>query len=115
MRARIALRTVLLLLPIVLSSCQLLGGSTQVRFLNSASFTLASVQFGSLTLGSPLAPGPATGYSPVPPGQAVLTAESQTGSWSNGVLLSIVAGHSYTIGFSGASFSAMTVTLTADN
>ncbi len=110
-----AFRAILVLLPVLLSSCQLLGGGTQVRFLNSTSFTLASIQFGSLSVSSPLAPGPATGYFPVSPGQGVLTAESQAGTWTNGILLTIVAGHSYEITFSGTSFAAMTVALAADN
>ena len=111
---RTVVRLIPLLLPIIVSSCQLLGGSTQVRFLNSSAVTLASIQFGPLTVGA-LAPGLETGYADVPPGQAVLTAESQSGSWSDGTVLSIVAGHSYTISFSGASFSALMVSLTADS
>jgi hypothetical protein len=115
MRVRIAQKASFLLLAVLLSSCQLLGGGTQVRFENSTTFSLVSIQFGSLLINSPLAPGPATGYFPVFPGQSVLTAESQAGTWTNGILLSVAAGQSYTITFSGTSFETMTVTMEADN
>ncbi len=106
-----------LALSALLCGCQLFGGSTQVRFQNgpTSGFVVAAVQFGALADGNPLPPGATTGYFPVMPGQSPLTAESQAGSWSNPVLFTIVAGHSYTVTFSGASFSAMTVTLAADN
>ena len=58
-----------ILLPITLGGCQLLGGSTQVRFNNATSaFTLASIQLGSLTYNSPLSSGSMTGYYAVSPG-----------------------------------------------
>jgi hypothetical protein len=105
-----------ILLPITLGGCQLLGGSTQVRFTNATSaFTLASIQLGSLIYNSPLSSGSMTGYYAVSPGRGVCTAQSQAGQLSNGVLLTVVAGHSYTVSFAGSSFSAMTVTMAADN
>jgi len=106
---------VILLLAALVSSCKLLGGATQVSFLNSTSFTLAVIQLGPLTVASPLSPSSQTGNYSIIPGQNVLTAESQDGTWTNAVLLSIAAGHTYTITFSGSAVGVMTVGITADN
>ncbi len=116
MRTSIRRCVIALALPAVLVCCQLFGGSTQVRFDNATgSVTLASIQLGSLTDASPLAPGAVTGYFSVVPGQNVLTAKSDAGALPNSVLFTIVAGHSYTVTFSGTSFLDMTVTLSPDN
>jgi len=115
MTARMTLRAGLVLFCVLLSACQLLGGGTQVRFLNSTTFPLATIQLGPLVDNSSLAPAAETSYFSIVPGQNVLTAESQTGTWTNGILLSIVAGHSYTVTFSGSAFSSMTVEMAADN
>ena len=102
---------------VALSSCQLFGGATQVRFLNSTSAcTLGAIVFGSVSVRSSLAPaGAETGYYPIAPGQALLQAQNQAdGAWTNGIQLSITAGHSFTITFSGTTFSSMTVSIAAD-
>ena len=104
-----------LALPVALCFCQLFGGSTQVRFLNATSFTLAVIQFGSLVESNPLPPGPATSYFSVVPGTSSLTVESQSSQWSTPLLLPVVAGHSYTVTFTGTIFSRMAVVFSADN
>jgi hypothetical protein len=106
----------LLFLPflLLLSSCQLLGGSTQVSFLNDTSFELATIQFGPLTVSDALAPAAQTGNYAVPPGSNVLTAEIQGGTWTNAILLSVAAGHSYLITFN-QTISQVTVSMTATN
>jgi len=86
-----------------------------VRFQSSATFTLASIQFGSVLDSAPLAPGSTTSYFPIAPGQNVLTAQDQTGAGSNAILLTVVAGHSYTVGFTGGTIATMLVTFAADN
>jgi hypothetical protein len=119
MRARSLVRTAAVLvavsLSILLSSCQLLGGGTQVSFSNTTTFTITTIQFGPVIVSNPVTPGSQTGSFPIPPGQNVLTAESQNGTWTNGILLTIAVGHSYTITFSGSTFSAMIVNMKADN
>lgn len=111
-------RAALVLFPVLLSACQLLGGGTQVRFLNNTTFTLSTIQLGPLIDGASLAPSSETSYFSIVPGQNVLTAQSG-GQQTNGVLLSIVAGHSYTATFSfdttGTAFTDIIVTMTADN
>jgi hypothetical protein len=122
MRERLLPRVVILLLflplLLLLSSCQLLGGSTQVSFLNNTSFELVTIQFGPLTVSDALAPAAQTGNYTVPPGSNVLTAESQGGTWTNAILLSIAVGHSYLITFNPGvppTFSQVTVSMTATN
>ncbi len=119
MRARLLWKAVILLfllpLLLLLSSCQLLGGSTEVTFFNNTSFALGAIQFGPLIVGGGLAPGAQTGSYPIPPGQNVLTAESGS-AWTTAVLLSIAAGHGYLITFNpAATFSQVTVSLVATN
>jgi hypothetical protein len=120
MRGKLLLKAVILVLPIMLlsallTSCQLLGG-TEVSFVNSTVFTITTIQFGPLIVNSPLAPSSQTSSFAITPGQNVLTAQSQGGSSTNAVLLSIVAGHSYTVTFNaGATFSLVTVSLAATN
>jgi hypothetical protein len=120
MRERLLSRVFILLLSLPfllsLSSCQLLGGSTQVSFLNNSSFVLATIQFGPLTVSDSLPNATQTGNYAIPPGSNVLTAESQGGTWTNAILLSVTAGHSYLITFNpGATFSQVTVSMTATN
>jgi len=63
----------------------------------------------------PLGSGLQTGSYSITPGQNALTAQSG-GAQTNAVLLTIVAGHSYTVTFNpGATFSQVTVTLAAVN
>ena len=115
MRTRLVLKAFILLLPIPFTSCQLLGG-TEVSFINSTAFSIAIIQFGPLVVSGPLAPSSQTRSYTITPGQNVLTAESQGGSWTNAVLLSIVAGHGYTVTFNpGATFSQVTISLAAIN
>jgi hypothetical protein len=114
--SRVVILPLFLLLLLLLSSCQLLGGSTQVSFLNNTSFQLATIQFGPLTVSDALAPAAQSGNFSIPPGSNVLTAENQGGTWTNAVLLSIAAGHGYLITFNpGATFSQVTVSMTATN
>jgi hypothetical protein len=104
-----------LLLPVVLASCQLLGGTT-VTFINATAFAISSIELGPLTVGGPLGPGLQTGTYSITPGQNTLTAQGPGGSQTNAVLFSIVAGHGYTITFNAAAtFSLVTVTLAAVN
>jgi len=105
----------LLLFAVLLSSCTIFQPTTQVTFVNNTSFILANIKLGSLTVGSSLTPSTQTGVYSITPGQSVLTAESQNGTWTNEVLLSIAAGHSYTITFSGSKFETMTASMTATN
>jgi hypothetical protein len=120
MRRKLLFRALIFSLVVVptaalLSSCQLFG-VTQVSFVNSTAFTITTIQLGPLIVGSPLASGGQTGSFTISPGQNVLTAESQGGAWTNAVLLSIVAGHSYTVTFNpGATFSQVTVSMAATN
>jgi hypothetical protein len=105
----------LIVLSTLLSSCQLFGGSTQVSFLNDTAFTLASIQLGPLTVGS-LAPSIQSGDFSIPAGQDLLSAESQGGAWTNAVLLSVAAGHSYLVTFNpAATFSQITVSIATTN
>ena len=119
MTVRMTLKAALVLLPVLLSACQLLGGGTQVRFSNMTTFTLVAVQLGPLIDSTPLAPSSETGYFSIVPGQNVLTAQGQAGQYTNGALLAIVAGHSYTVTFSfdatGTAFTDIIVTMAADN
>jgi hypothetical protein len=120
MRRKLLFRVLIFSLVVVpmaafLSSCQLFG-VTQVSFVNSTVFTITTIQLGPLIVGSPLASGGQTGSFTISPGQNVLTAESQGGAWTNAVLLSIVAGHSYTVTFNaGPTFSQVTVSMAATN
>ena len=70
-------RAGLVLFSVLLSACQLLGGGTQVRFLNSTTFVLATIQLGPLVDNSSLASMAETSYFSIVPGQNVLTAESR--------------------------------------
>ena len=116
MRKRLLLRGLIsFFLVVLLTSCQLLGGSTQVSFLNNTAFAFAAVQFGPLIIGG-LDPSSQSGSFSIPPGQNPLSAESQGGSWTDAVLLSIAAGHSYLVTFNpAATFPQITVSLTATN
>jgi len=116
MRTWLVRGIVALSLPIAVCSCTLFGSGTQVRFQSSASFTLAAIQFGSVLDSTPLASGSITSYYSIAPGQSVLTAQDQiTGTWSNAILLTVVAGHSYTVAFAGSTFVSMSATFSADN
>ena len=115
---KLPFRIVLLLMAPFLSaslaSCQLLGG-TDVAFINASAFTIDSIQFGALTVNASLGPSSQTGNYSIAPGQNILTASSQ-GTQTTAVLFTIVAGHNYTVTFSGTgSFSQVTVTLAAVN
>ena len=102
---------------VALSSCQLFGGVTQVRFLNSTtSFTFSVVVFGSVTV-SPLPPAAQpTGYYPIVPGPDLLLAQDQaSGVWTSAIQFTIAAGHSYTIVFSELTPGTLTISFTADN
>jgi hypothetical protein len=105
----------LIVLSALLSSCQLFGGNTQVSFLNNTAFTLASIQFGPLTVDG-LAPSSQSGNFSIPAGQDVLSAESQGGALTTAVSLSIAAGHNYLVTFNpAATFSQITVSIAATN
>ena len=95
-------------------SCQFLAGTT-ATFINSTTFTISTINLGPLTVNGPLGSGLQTGSYSITPGQNALTAQSG-GAQTNAVLLTIVAGHSYTVTFNpGATFSQVTVTLAAVN
>ena len=101
----------------LLSSCQLLGGDTQVSFANSSSstFTIASIQFGPLTVNTALNPGTQTSGYAVPPGENALTAQIQGGSQTTTVLFSIAADNSYVITFSPGTSSPVAVSIAIAN
>jgi len=104
----------LILLPVLLTSCQLLSGTT-VTFINATTFPISTIDFGPLTVSGPLNPGLQTGSYSITPGQNALTAQSG-GTQTDAVLLTIVAGHGYTVTFNpAATFSLVTVTLAAVN
>lgn len=102
-------------LSVLLTSCQLFGG-TNVTFINSTSFAIATIQFGPLAVSGPVNPSSQTASYTITPGQNALAAEGPGGAQTNSVLLTIVAGHSYTVTFNpAASFPQVTVTLVAVN
>ncbi len=83
---------------LLLASCSLFSGDTQVRFRNATiSQTLLQVNFGSASYGNILSPGDVTNYFSILPGQNDFFAERQDGTQTANMLFQVTGGYKYTL------------------